>query len=532
MAIPVNYLELTEYFGSQYEEVSGYDFYRELFPDNECSGELNEDFSKPNAIYLYADEKDTGTKRRMRRRIMLNDTWEQDYMDYVEQNESTLCGGLAYRSRSNKLQHAQQCNALIIDLDGVGLKEIRNLFLRFGKSEEKLRTLPMPTYIVTSGKGIHVYYVFDEPIDLFPNIKVQLKSLKHDLTFRMWEYKSTSQFKNIQYQSINQGFRMVGSVNSKYGCLVRAYRVGEKVNIEYLNRYVKSKVDVTQRFRPSKMTKAEAKLKFPEWYARTFDENGKKRKDIKSGKWDIQGKVHGADPYALYHWWVRRADEVKGGHRYFFLMCMSIYASKCDVPKKKLKADMMEVYEKLKEVEHDNPMKLEDMESALEMFSKEYWNFKIEDISRLTDIFIEKNKRNGRKQEQHIKIMNAIREIEHPDGEWRNKEGRPDKQRIVEEWQESHPDGKKADCIRDTGLSKPTVYKWWQNAKMTAERSNTGQDTPISSKDENRLYGQNTKPQKYIPENETREQRRARYYREWKEHLEESHRRRREQGLE
>ena len=23
-------------------------------------------------------------------------------------------------------------------------------------------------------------------------------------------------------------------------------------------------------------------------------------------------------------------------------------------------------------------------------------------------------------------------------------------------------EGKKADCIRDTGLSKPTVYKWWQ----------------------------------------------------------------------
>lgn len=34
-------------------------------------------------------------------------------------------------------------------------------------------------------------------------------------------------------------------------------------------------------------------------------------------------------------------------------------------------------------------------------------------------------------------------------------------EQIVKEWRESHPDGKKADCIRDTGLSKPTVYKWW-----------------------------------------------------------------------
>lgn len=44
--------------------------------------------------------------------------------------------------------------------------------------------------------------------------------------------------------------------------------------------------------------------------------------------------------------------------------------------------------------------------------------------------------------------------------------GRPkgsgEKSKIVEEWQRQHPDGKKADCIRETGLSKPTVYKWWK----------------------------------------------------------------------
>ena len=91
---PTNYIEQTEYLGSQYEEVDGCTFYAELFPDNECTGELNEDFSKPNAIYLYTDERDKDSKRRMRRRIMLKDTWEQDYMDYVELNEKTLCGGL------------------------------------------------------------------------------------------------------------------------------------------------------------------------------------------------------------------------------------------------------------------------------------------------------------------------------------------------------------------------------------------------------------------------------------------------------
>ena len=42
-------------------------------------------------------------------------------------------------------------------------------------------------------------------------------------------------------------------------------------------------------------------------------------------------------------------------------------------------------------------------------------------------------------------------------------EGRPDKAKIVLDWRANHPEGKKADCIRDTGLSKPTVYKWWDS---------------------------------------------------------------------
>ena len=112
-----DYKDCYEYLSAQFLEVGGCEFYRELFPDNENVGELHTDFSHPNAVYLYRDEQ-AGKERR---RIMFNDTWEQDYMDYVEENPLTLCSGLVYRGRSNKLQHAQRMNALIFDLDGVGL---------------------------------------------------------------------------------------------------------------------------------------------------------------------------------------------------------------------------------------------------------------------------------------------------------------------------------------------------------------------------------------------------------------------------
>lgn len=459
MNVPQTYCELEAVLSTLYEQVDGQSFYEFIFPDNEKQGEQHSDFSKPNAIYLYRDEKDKGTERTLRRRIMLSDTWEDDFYSYVEGNEMTLCSGLSYRGRSNKLQHAQQMNALVFDLDGVGDSEIRNLFLRFGKPPA-YRTLPMPTFLVCSGTGLHIYYVFDKPIDLYPNIKLQLKALKYDLTFRIWEYKGTSTCQQIQYQSINQGFRMVGSVNNKYGVPVVAYRTGDRVTLDYLNQYVnheENKVDVNRPFRPSKLTRAEAKEAYPEWYERVVE---KKQYQLK--KWDIAGKVHGQDPYALYHWWLRQIGSIKGGHRYFYMMCLVIYACKCDVPRVKLEADLYTVFEQLKTIDHINVLTEQDIDSALETFDKEYYNFTIADIEKLTDVHIERNKRNGRKRLNHLERARAVQMIDYPDGEWRNKEGRPSKQEIVEKWQLEHPDGKKIDCERETGLSRHTVLKWWK----------------------------------------------------------------------
>lgn len=463
MEIPQTYYELTVMLESLYEEKDGCAFYEYLFPDNEKQGEMSVDYSHPNAIFLYQDGRDLGAKKRLRRRTMLADIWEDDYYEYIVNNPLTLCGGLVYRGKHNRLQNAQRMNALIFDLDGVGEHEARNLFLRFGKPAERVRTLPMPTFLVTSGAGLHVYYVFEQPIDLYPNIKLQLKALKYDLTFRMWEYKATSTKKEIQYQSINQTFRMVGSINGKYGNLVRAFQTGDKVTLEYLNQYAKpeNRVDVNRPFRPSQLTRAQAKEAYPEWYQRVVVEKGRRLK-----KWDIKSK----QGYALYEWWLRQIGEIKGGHRYYFLMCVVIYACKCDVPRKKLEQDLYAAYEQLKLVEHDNALTEEDIKSALEVYDKEYYNFTIADIEKLTDIHIERNKRNGRKQAQHMEVMRAIQSVVNPD--WRNMKGRPKgsgtAEAAIRAFLLEHPTASKAEVIRGTGKDKKTVYKYYDAAKQDA----------------------------------------------------------------
>lgn len=239
----------------------------------------------------------------------------------------------------------------------------------------------------------------------------------------------------------------------------------------YLNRYVidpKNQVDLQKRFKPSRMTIEEAKLTYPEWYQRVIVEGDQRPK-----RWDIAGKVNGDDPYALYHWWIRQIDQAKGGHRYFFLMAMAIYASKCDVPKYKLKADMEEVYKQLQQIEHTNPMKREDIKSAMDAYSKEYYNFQIADIEKLTEIRIERNKRNGREQKQHMKVMSAVRDVLHPDGEWRQGNGRPKgsgtAQEKVAAYRAEHPEASVTEVARALKISRTTVYKWWDSKEVSED---------------------------------------------------------------
>ncbi len=445
-----NYKEVADILRFHYPEVEGKEFYKYIFPDNQDEGELSNDYSKPNAVYLYKDPKDEGTDRKLRRRIMLNDTWEDDYKEYVENNPMTLCSGLAYRGMTNRLEHAQQMNALVFDLDSVGKNELMNFFSRIDK-KPALRTLPKPTFIVMSGTGLHIYYVFEEPIDLYPNIKLQLKALKYDLTFRMWDYGGTTQEKQIQYQSINQGFRMVGSCNDKYDLPVKAFKTGNKVTLDYINQYVdeeKNKVDLSKPFRPTQYTKEEAREKFPEWYQRVVVEGNKRAK-----RWDIKRD--------LYDWWLRQSYKAKGGHRYYFLMIMSIYAVKCNIPKKELKKDMYKVFDDLKEVEHNHPLEEKDIWSALETYDRQYYNFTINDIVKLTDIHIEKNKRNYRKQNQHLKIMNFVRDnVTHPEGNWREGNGRPSKKDLVKNHIKENPNDNPTEISKKLGISRTTVYKY------------------------------------------------------------------------
>lgn len=102
-------------------------------------------------------------------------------------------------------------------------------------------------------------------------------------------------------------------------------------------------------------------------------------------------------------------------------MCLAIYAYKCGVSKQQLRQDMKEAFDDLQMVKHENALTEEDIRSALEAYDKEYYNFTISDIEALTDVRIERNKRNGRSQKEHLKRARAVQEVDYPGGTWRRK---------------------------------------------------------------------------------------------------------------
>lgn len=423
----------------------------------QCKNEPPGDFKANPIAYLKNNNEEHGHFR-----IMFEDTFAETLQE-LQQADFSILNGLTYFGRRNVMSHASKLYALIFDIDGVTEEKLGN----FLSGAIRAKAYPIPNYIILSGHGIHPYYILEEPVPLFPNIKLQLKNMKYELTDKLWN-GYTSEIKKKQFQGLNQGFRIIGGKTKADAPIqtTQAFLLNtHPYSLEQLNEYIVNPIDTTKLFKETKMTLAQARKKWPEWYERVVVNKGPKI------KWDIAGKVHGDDPHALYHWWIRNIrNGASYGHRYFCIMCLAIYAAKCDVPLEQLKTDAYALQPFLNNMKEEEPFTKSDIDSALECYDLKYITFPLKDIEKISGITIKKNKRNKRQQKLHLAIARATRDILYPNDTWREGNGRPKnsgiKAKAIHEWKEQHPEGTKAECARALGISKPTVLKWW-DAELT-----------------------------------------------------------------
>lgn len=448
-------VDICSAFSELFSEVSYRDFYRDIFPEG--SFEQKGVFEKGvyNGIAVSISPGDNKTKR-------FTVTDDLEVIDNLAKTDDfCIMSPISYAGKARKSSNARYMYALAIDLDGVKTQKQLDFFLlQISRGDEMLSFiwgLPKPTYLVSSGTGIHLYFVFDEPVPLYPSLVEQLEVLKERLTWQAWTQGASELSKQVQYESLFQGFRMVGTI-TKNGKRCRAFKYGDKVNLEYLNSYVPDEYRVKQLNYSSSLSLEEAKAKYPEWYERRVIQGRKK------GTWTASK--------AVYDWWLARfRGTVEVGHRYWCVMTLATYAKKCGVDLETLERDAYGLVDELNSLSKEDPFTADDVLHALQAYDDSYITYPIDTIVTRTGIPIEKNKRNGRKQSLHLKLARANRDIlceERGKVDWREGNGRPDKAKIVEDWRKENPDGTKAECIRATGLSKPTVLKWWDGNKTVS----------------------------------------------------------------
>ncbi len=442
------YLMKNEYLNTFFEEVSPKDFYRDIFPEGSFERAGHPEDGKANGILTVIEHEKA-----------------QNYMVFddlnglveVQDKEFVVLSPISYSGRNRTAKNARWLHGIAIDLDGVEMPNLRDFFYQV-----KNGFLPMCTYCINSGHGLHLYYVLEKPVALYQSLQRDFKEFKYQLIAKIWNrYTSTfTERDQVQYQGIFQGFRMVGT-QSKLGkdYPVRAFQTGEKVTIEHLNGFLMDTSKAITRFHyKSNLSLEEARKKYPEWY------ESKILKGEPCKRWHVKRD--------LYDWWIRKIKtEASAGHRYSCLCVLATYAVKCDIPEDELLTDALALFpflDSLSDEKHGRFTK-RDVMDAMKFYKESYVMYSRKEAEKVSAIPIPPNKRNRRKQEQHLQFARGIRAVKANLGESVSGGGRPSAEQKVREWRKAHPEGRKVDCIRETGLSKKTVYKWWEEPKPELE---------------------------------------------------------------
>lgn len=442
---------LNTWLETYFDEVTPREFYRSIFPEGsfQKKGELRpktSDHFVYNGIAVRLPATSLGP-----RSIRYTVTDDLDVIDTVcECDDFCIMSPISYIGLRRTLKNARILYAIAIDVDRIIVKGedpvgLRNLW---NAQIKAINRIPEPTFIVSSGNGLHLYYVLSKPVRMHQSVHRDLETLKHDLTSLIWHdaIVDMTTKTDVQQGGIDQAFRMPGTV-TKSGDRVRAFRTGDSISIETLWEY-------TNGIRELR----DGKTQLPSFSKKT-PVNTTDRRIVPRCIYDsMLKKVH---------------NGATVGHRYNCIFDLAVKAKKCSFYHPKYNPNPV-TYEELKKDAYDllpflegmtdsddNHFTKKDVQDALKGFNDEYLRFPRISSERITGIPIPSHKKNGRDRATHLSRARAVQNIDYPNGEWRNKEGRPSKCQTVTDWRAANPDGKKADCIRETGLSPHTVYKHW-----------------------------------------------------------------------
>lgn len=357
-----------------------------------------------------------------------------DALAFSACRNDVLLGGSTYFNNYISKRTAKDVHALIIDMDNVYSGTLQNALQRDWRSGND-EVFAKPTYIVNSGTGLHLYFVFDEPVPVFADSRENLDKVYRALAVQ----QSRRVYVNKQVQWFGQDFRMAGGLN-KYEWENTVFRIGEKWDIDELAKAVGIEAHFIRRGEPRQKKPAERK----------------KKRNARQG-WKVNR--------AFYDCALRNCTEkTKEGNRYMSMCALSVIAWKCGVPQEELERDLLSL---LPGYNKGATRKVREREvySAMKMYNSKAMLTQRETLEHWQGWEYTPVKRNGRRRNVHLMGARAIQEInDRVNGtNWREGNGRLSKKDIIKQWRKENPYKSKTECSRELGISRPTVYKWWDN---------------------------------------------------------------------
>ncbi len=447
-----------ELFEKGYKGICAVDFYDDVFGEDLEPERMPEDYRTGEYAGIAIERVE---KRDSDGNIVLNKRGNVRYAarrytitqgnmklyDLIDRSDNfCMIAPISYAGRTRKNENARFMYALCIEIDNLEPKHgLDELIFSWERTEQPL---PRPTYLVCSGTGLHMYFVFERPLPLWENIFIQLTEIKKYLTPRFWNRYVSLAYDTVQYEGITQAFRCVGSI-TKAATYTMAFECGPKITIEYLNKFLPPDKKLNRMYQ-SNCTLEQAKALYPNWYRRRIEQG--------------EGRGHFIRHQPIYYNWKQKIiDGATVGRRYHCLENLCSLAVQCDIPPEQVEADCREVAERLERltVSDDNHFGEYDVMCALRTYytaAEQAYRRRIDFISKKTGIELKPNKRNGRTQAAHLKRARAVQAIDYPDGEWR---GRKPKADIVRQWRQRYPDGTPTQAARDLQISRTTAYKYW-----------------------------------------------------------------------
>jgi len=344
---------------SRFQQLSPEDYLDLIFPDKEelvvVFGSIKD--QKGNVI-------EKGTVSRISREDIWGITWRSNaYIPYCDFKRNY------YHSRT-----IESVRAFVVDLDNVTSRNLNKL-LRY-----VLRAFPEPTYMVNSGKGVHLIYALSQPQPV-----------------KGWRWSVRALNKAIQSSYEKAGYldkhpvvhpyRFPG-FRTKINTVASVFRLREHYTFEELMEL----------------------FKIPRKRGSETQGNARKEKKGKQGKvlYLPNGKR------AFFEWVLMKLfnnPPIPGRrHNSFFALGIIAYKCKKEVPKWEAIEAVDMVYD---DMERYNLHLGFTREEAHEAFEKGYnpkavtvtWKY----LSGLLGWEYRPNKRNGRDRKEHVKLMNKIR---------------------------------------------------------------------------------------------------------------------------